>query len=191
MSERADRFTVVLDANVLASGLGRNILLSLAEAGLFRPRWTDAILDETERAISKIIGDPAKAKTQRKRIEKAFPEACINGHEIFVDGLQLKDPDDRHVVAAAIRTRAAIIVTDNLKDFDPDVLEALDIQCLGLDDFVADQIDLAGPEAIEALKVMRERFKNPAISAEDMIRRIEARGHVQTASLLENYASLL
>lgn len=191
MSERADRFTVVLDANVLATGLGRNMLLSLAEAGLFRPRWTADILDETEGAIRKIIKDQEKAKTQRQRIEEAFPEACINGHEIFVDGLKLKDPDDRHVVAAAIRTRAAIIVTENLKDFDPDVLDALDIQCLSLDDFVADLIDLAGPEAIEALRVMRKRFKNPETTAEALIRRIEAKGYVQTASLLERFASLL
>lgn len=191
MSERADRFTVVLDANVLAAGLGRNMLLSLAEAGLFRPRWTADILDETEGAISKIIKDPEKAKTQRQRIEEAFPEACISGHEVFVDGLQLKDPDDRHVVAAAIRTRAAIIVTENLKDFDPDVLDALDIECLSLDDFVADLIDLAGPEAVEALKVMRNRFKNPETTAEALIRRIEAKGYVHTANLLERFASLL
>lgn len=191
MSDRADRFTVILDANVLASGLGRNMLLSLAEAGLFRPRWTNDILEETERAIAKIIGDSAKAKLQRERIELAFPEACIDGHELFVGAIELKDPDDRHVVAAAIRTRAAIIVTENTRDFDAETLQVLDIQALRLDDFVADQIDLAGPEAVTALRAMRQRFKNPEITAEALVRRVEACGLVQTANLLEQYASLL
>ena len=191
MSDRADRFTVILDANVLASGLGRNMLLSLAEAGLFRPRWTNDILEETERAIAKIIGDSAKAKLQRERIELAFPEACIDGHELFVGAIELKDPDDRQVVAAAIRTRAAIIVTENTRDFDAETLQVLDIQALRLDDFVADQIDLAGPEAVTALRAMRQRFKNPEITAEALVRRVEACGLVQTANLLEQYASLL
>ncbi|WP_417468483.1 PIN domain-containing protein [Maricaulis sp.] len=191
MSDRADRFTVVLDANVLASALGRNMLLSLAEAGLFRPRWSIESLDETERAISKIAGDPAVGKRHRNRIEAAFPEARVDGHQILIDAIKLKDPDDRHVVAAAIRTRAAIIVTENLKDFDADTLEALEIQCLGLDAFVADLIDMAGPEAVEALRQMRERFKAPEMTAEALIRRVEAIGLVDTATLLEKYAAFL
>tara|TARA_R110000868_G_scaffold2384_7_gene17755 strand:- start:36607 stop:37182 length:576 start_codon:yes stop_codon:yes gene_type:complete len=191
MSDRADRFTVVLDANVLASALGRNLALSLAEAGLFRPRWTNDILDETERAIAKITQDPDTAKRQRERIAEAFPEACIDGHQMFIASLKLKDPDDRHVVAAAIRTRAGIIVTENRRDFDPETLEALDIQCLRLDDFVADIIDLAGPEAVAALRTMRERFKHPGMTAEAFVRRLEAKGLVNTATLLEEYAALL
>jgi predicted nucleic acid-binding protein len=191
MSDRADRFTVVLDANILASALGRNLTLSLAEAGLFRPRWTKDILDETERAIARIIDDPGTAKRQRGRIDAAFPEACIDGHQMFVDSITLKDPDDRHVVAAAIRTRAAIIVTENRRDFDPGTLEALDIQCLSLDEFVADIIDLAGPEAVATLRTMRARFRNPEMTAEAFVRRLEARGLVNTATLLEEYAALL
>lgn len=54
MSARADRFTVVLDSNVLVGALTRNVLLSLAEAGFFRPRWTTDILDEFERAFDRL-----------------------------------------------------------------------------------------------------------------------------------------
>jgi hypothetical protein len=47
MSDYADRFAALIDANVLACAMHRNIILSLAEAGFFRPRWRDKILDET------------------------------------------------------------------------------------------------------------------------------------------------
>ncbi len=113
----ADRFTAFLDACVLGSGLRRNILLSLAEAGLFRPRWSSRVLDETEKAIAVITGGSADTGRQRRAMEAAFPEALVSGFEHLEEGLQLPDMNDRHVVAAAIATAAAVIVTDNLKDF--------------------------------------------------------------------------
>ncbi|MEL6340910.1 MAG: PIN domain-containing protein [Myxococcota bacterium] len=62
MIGRADRFTVLLDANVLVGALKRNMLLSLAEVGLFRPRWSASILEEVERALIKLYSDEEMAK---------------------------------------------------------------------------------------------------------------------------------
>ncbi len=116
MSRFADRFTALIDACVLSGALRRNMLLSLAEVGMFRPRWSERILHETERAISRVTEGDVGAE-QRVRIEAAFPESLVTNYEVFEAQLALPDPDDVHVLAAAIATSAAVIVTDNLRHF--------------------------------------------------------------------------
>ena len=191
MTSRADRFTALLDANVLVGALARNMLLSLAEAGLFRPRWSAEILDECERALARRIGNPSMAKTQRGRMQVAFPEAMVTGYRALAPAISLPDPDDAHVVAAAIRTRATVIVTDNLRDFPVALLSEYDLQAVSLDGFLADLLDLAGPDAVTALTVMRRRFRNPTFTGDALIRRAEELGLLQTADLLGQYRELL
>jgi hypothetical protein len=93
MSRHADRFTALLDACVLGGALRRNMLLSLAEVGLFRPRWSSRILDETQKAIGLITKGETDGTRQRAAIEAAFPEALVTGYEIFEGKLALPDPD--------------------------------------------------------------------------------------------------
>jgi predicted nucleic acid-binding protein len=191
MSDRADPFAIVVDANVLAGALTRNIILSLAEAGFFRPYWSFRILDEFERYCAKRTGSPENAKKQRLRIEAVFPEAIVGGIDAIEEGLNLPDLDDRHVLAAAIKAKAEVIVTENLKDFPVSEMELHDIQVLTLDQFVADILDLAGPEAIAALRLMRERFENPEITAQELILKVETLGLSETANFLAAYKDLL
>lgn len=201
MTSRADRFTVLLDANVLAPSLSRNMLLSLAAAGLYRVRWTEQILGETERAIARIIekkkdlkakDDPTDiAANQIKRVRKAFPESLVTGHDVYIPAITLPDEDDRHVLAAAVHIRAEAIITDNLKDFPPETLSAYDVEAMSLDEFLADVIDLAGAEAVSALQAMRQRFKNPEYTREAFLRRLESLELLKTASALEEYNDLL
>ena len=191
MTERADPFTVILDANVIAGALPRNILLSLAEAGFFRPRWSAEILEEFEAYFTQQFTDSAGAVRQRRRMEEAFPEAEVSNHDALIEAIDLPDKKDRHVLAAAIHTKAALIVTENLKDFPLEVLAQYDIEAVGLDDFIADILDLAGAEAIAALRTMRQRFQNPALDAEALIAKIESFGLQETAKILYGYRSLL
>ena len=116
MSHYTDRFTALLDACVLAGGLKRNVLLSLAETGFFRPRWSDKIMEETEGAIRKITKGEADNSKQRRAMELAFPEARVENYEEIQRLLLLPDQDDVHVLAAAIQSKSDVIVTDNLKD---------------------------------------------------------------------------
>lgn len=175
---------------MLAGALTRNMILSLAEAGFFRPRWSQEILDETERAISEILrgkGEPnaeAIAARQRAAITRAFPEALVDGYDALVPGLTLPDPDDRHVLAAAIQTRATVIVTNNTRDFPAEYLKGLHLQASTADEFLADIIDLYTPGAVAALRVMRERFKKPEMNAEALLRRMESAGLTDTVNLL-------
>lgn len=71
MSDYADRLTALIDANVLACAMRRNIILSLAEAGFFRPRWSDRIMDETACAIAKITKGGADTNKQRSAMERS------------------------------------------------------------------------------------------------------------------------
>ncbi|ADU13904.1 PIN domain-containing protein [Asticcacaulis excentricus] len=191
MSDRADPFSIVIDANVLAGALTRNIVLSFAEAGFFRPYWSTRILDECEKYIAEKTESGENAKRQRGRIEAAFPESLVNGLAEIENGLALPDPDDRHVLAAAIKAKAEVIVTENMKDFPADQLVQHDIEVIALDDFVADILDLAGPEAVGTLRVMRERFNNPEITADGLILKLETLNMANTANFLSSFRDLL
>lgn len=192
MSDHADRFTVILDTNVLIGALSRNMLLSLAEDGLFRARWSQTTLhQEFERTFIRLYDDATVAARQRANIERAFPEGLVIEDAKLMASLTLPDVNDRHVLAAAIQTKAALIVTENLKDFPAESLAPHEIEAIGTDDFLADCIDLAGIEAVAAFRRMRTRFKNPKFDAEALILKMEQLGLGQTANMLNEYRSIL
>lgn len=99
ISKFTDRFTAVIDACVLAGAFRRNLLLSLAEVGFYRPRWSKRILEETEAAILKITKGENDGSHPRRQIEEAFPESLVTGWEVFEKSLALPDPKDNHVLA--------------------------------------------------------------------------------------------
>jgi len=168
VSFRPNRYTALVDACVLASALKCNFILSFAEAEYFRLRWSEKVLAETERAIGKLI--------VRKRVEA--------GIEVGLQGINQKD---RHVLAAAIQTSAAAIVTDNLKDFPRDYCEKFDVEPLSTDRFIANIITLHPIAAIETIRLMRVRLKRPEMSPEWLIRSAEKEAMFETASLMEEH----
>lgn len=196
----ANRYTVVLDACVLVPPANRDLILCLAEAKFFRPQWSAKILDEAENAMAEIMakrrtesGDAAdKARRVVERMSKAFPEALIDeGYVVYEPALILPDPNDRHVLAAAIHCRASTIVTDNLKDFPIGELAKHGIEAKSADDFIADEIDLDIIKAVGVVRNMRIRLKRPAISASDLLLKMEARGLSETTRLLRPFEDLI
>jgi hypothetical protein len=150
----ANRFTAFVDACSLTGALKRNLLLTLAEAEFFRLRWSARVLDETQIAIEKILekkglADAAgRAARARQAMETAFEDATVEAYEKFLPvGSGLPDAGDAHVLAAALKTGAHIIVTDNLKDFPKSVLKPLNLEALSTDQFVANTIALDGPRS--------------------------------------------
>ena len=117
-------FTALYDACVLYSAALRDLLMRLALTDLFRARWTDEIHDEWIRNVLANRPDLKREQLERTRtLMNAHVRDClVNGYEDLIEGLDLPDPDDRHVLAAAIRTRASVIVTFNLDDFPADYL---------------------------------------------------------------------
>lgn len=138
MSEVADRFVVILDANVLYPFGVRDVLLRFAEAGLYRARWSQDILSEWRTSLLKRKPHlEASIDSQLAAMGKAFPEANVEGCENLVPSLNLPDENDRHVLAAAIRASAQVIVTENLKHFPKKVLEKYDVEAQSADNFLA------------------------------------------------------
>lgn len=196
----ANRFTALIDACSLASALKRNLLLTLAEAELFRLRWSATIMDETERAIERILTgkglQPAEAAERASRarnaMERAFEEACVGDIDGMMETVRgLPDPDDRHIVAAALKTQAALIVTDNLRDFPEAALAPLNLEARSADAFIADTIALDPGRAVAAIRKMRERLKKPEKSAEALLLDMEAEGLTETVDALKPHVRSL
>lgn len=187
----ANRFTVLVDACSLFSPLTRNLLPSLAEGEFFRLRWSAEILDEVERAIARSytkrgVDDGAeRAARARSAMERAFEEATVTGHEGLLSNLgELPDANDAHVIAAAVKTRASVIVTENLKHFPGQILKPLDLEAKRADEFIADTIDLDIGRAIPIIRRMRERFKRPEKTSEALLLDMEASGLTHTVDSL-------
>ncbi|MFE5700789.1 PIN domain-containing protein [Rhodococcus koreensis] len=95
------------------------MLIRLAQTGLVHARWTDRILDETFENLAEDRPDiPAATLAKlRELMNRAVPDCLVTGYEALIPALTLPDEDDRHVLAAAIRAGAQVIVTANLRDF--------------------------------------------------------------------------
>lgn len=165
----------VYDASVLYPAPLRDLLLRLARTGLFRAKWTDAILDECFEAIRRQRPDLAPDRLARTRalMVQAVPDCLVDGYQPLIDELELPDPDDRHVLAAAIRAGAEIIVTLNLRDFPDAVLEQYGIEAQSPDEFVLDLLSLSPAAVAAVVEEQAADLKNPPMSAEQLLNTLE------------------
>lgn len=109
-------FPAFFDTNVLYGATLNDLLLWLADAGAFRPLWSSDVLEELERNLVANGFDKAAIEHRIATMEKYFPDAMIDGYDDLIDGMKC-EPKDRHVLAAAVRAHAEVLVTFNLKDF--------------------------------------------------------------------------
>lgn len=122
-----------------------------------------------------------------KRVDKAnwaFPDARVTKYSGLIEGLTLPDPDDRHVLAAAIKCNANVIVTNNLKDFPADYLQSFGIDVKSADDFLTDIIDLNQKRAIKAFKELVLNRKSPAMDEYAVLDRLRRIGLPDTANYI-------
>lgn len=121
----SSRIAVLYDAYVLYPAPLRDLLMHLALTDLFRAHWTEAIHEEWTRNLLEKRPDLRPQDLQRTRalMDEHVRDSLITGNEHLIPAVELPDPDDRHVVAAAIYCGASLIVTFNLKDYPPELLE--------------------------------------------------------------------
>lgn len=164
-------FGVTYDACVLHPAGLRDFLIRMAMTGLFRARWTDEILDEMERSILRRRPDLTTTKMERTRelMCGAVTDCLTTGYEGLVTGLELPDPGDRHVLAAAIRAGSAVIVTENIKDFPAKVLDPYNIEAQTPDTFVLHLIDLAPGTVSAVIQGQASALKNPPMTVNDVL----------------------
>lgn len=184
-------FTALYDACVLYPAQLRDLLIRLAKTELFRARWTDQIHEEWIQHLVKDGHDPVKLARTRQLMDAAVPDCLITGYERLVPTLELPDPGDRHVLAAAIVGRADLIVTANLSDFPATTLEQYGMEAQHPDDFFICQFELSPPRVCEQIKKQRENLRKPPRSLDEFLDSLARLQLPQTVQKLKEYAPLL
>jgi predicted nucleic acid-binding protein len=178
---------VVLDACVLYSPHLRDFLLHLAIQNLYRPRWTDRINDEWIQNLLKKRLDLNIESFERLRfvMNNAFPKANVKGYEFLIEGLNLPDKNDRHVLAAAIKCKAETIITFNIRDFPEAELSKYSIRVEHPDDFITSEIEEHPIKAVQAFMNQVEQLKHPPITTSQILDKFRRTHLIKTANLLE------
>lgn len=185
--------TAVYDANILYPAPLRDLFIRLAHAGLVRARWTETIHDEWLRNVLKDKPQLSPERLERTRtlMNEAVRDCLVTGYEELIDSLTLPDPDDRHVLAAAIRANAEVIVTCNLVDFPVETLVRFNIVARHPDDFLVSLLDVAPGAVCTAVKQQRESLRNPPKTTEELLATLESQGLPQAVARLRQFIELL
>ena len=120
-------------------------------------------------------------------MDQTVPGCLVTGYESLVSALNLPDPDDCHLLAAAIHCQAQAIVTFNLKDFPKATLEPFEVEAIHPDDFVMDTISLDALHVAKAIRACQQRLRNPQRAMPDHLERLEAQGLVRSVAQLRPY----
>ena len=186
------KYTAILDANVLYLNTLRNLLLSLASDGLYHVKWTTEITQEWSRNLVADRPDIA-SKIDRlvELVNLSVQDCLVEGYEYIIPTIELPDLNDRHVVAAAVVGHADAIVTFNLKDFPAELIDKFGVDVQHPDDFLMNQLQLRQFDALEVMRKVRGRYRNPQLSAKEFIELVSRNGLPQTAQYLQTHMGLI
>ncbi len=178
--------TAVLDACVLYPAPLRDFLMHLALLDAFRAKWSEAIHEEWIRNLLESRADLQREQLERTRelMNLHVRDALVENYESLIDTLELPDADDRHVLAAAIHTKAEAIITFNLRDFPSEQLEKYGIEAVNPDAFIVSLIEGDAETVIEALKNQQRTLKNPPQTLKEIMATLENNGLKRTVERL-------
>ena len=182
-----------LDASVLYPPMLRSLLMYLAATRVFKALWSEQVQDEWIRAVLRNNPDVSAAALARTRAMMTLhvDGAVVTGYEPLIAALTLPDPNDRHVLAAAMHGGAKVIVTNNLRHFPKRVLAPHDIVAKPADGFVCDLIAADAGGVLKALALDRAGLRKPAMTAAEYLDAIQHNGLVQAAARLRPIADRL
>lgn len=185
-------FTAVYDACVLYPAPLRDLLMELALTDLFRARWSEEIHKEWIRNVLKNRPDLEENQLLRTRsfMDANVRDALVTGFESLIPSLKLPDPNDRHVLAAAIRCQSDVIVTFNLKDFPSDYLSSFDVEAQHPDEFILYLLDLYPVQVCRAVEKVRQRLRNPSMDCDRYLQNLLKQGLPQTVSFMKELGYL-
>ena len=176
----------LLDAKVLYPALLRDLLMQLAFSGLYKARWSAEIDDEWSRNLLAARPDLAERIDRTRAVmHRAIPDALVTGHAALIPVLSLPDPNDRHVLAAAITAGADVIVTFNIKDFPPAALAPHGLVAQHPDAFLQALIDEMPSEIQDGVQECVARLTHPRVAAADYVKVLRRLGLAETAAFLE------
>ena len=186
-------YTALLDANVLYPAPIRDLLLQLAFSDMFHGKWTPDIHREWIDAL--LRNEPHRSRVvleaTRDQMNRSTRDCLVTGYEYLIASLSLPDPNDRHVLAAAIVGRCDVIVTCNLKHFPDKTLASYGIEAQHPDEFLSNHLNLAPGIFCGCVQKVRRRLKNPPYSVEQYLENLTRQGLVATVAELRTFAQLL
>lgn len=167
--------------------------MELALTDLFRAKWSYMIHDEWMRSVLKDRPDLSRGALERVRdlMNMHVRDCLVENFEDLIPTLKLPDSDDRHVLAAAIRGRADVIVTYNLKDFPEKELQQYGIAPQHPDDFLTHLLDLAAGPVCTAVQIHRKRLRNPGKTVDEYLETLERQALSEFVLGLRTFAALL
>lgn len=148
---------VFLDANVIRGQLTNDILMSMAHNDVFDPRWSQGVLDEMRRNRPPAVSE-AKIDKRIGRMNQVFPDAMTSGHEGLEPQMQA-DSKDRHVLAAAVHSGSTVLVTENVKDFDPPATGPNAMRVETLSQFLTRKLEERPDRVLAAMQKMVDRHE--------------------------------
>lgn len=165
----------------------------LGMTGMFRARWTLDIHEEWIRNLLEKRSDLNRQQldTQRDAMIQVIPDSLVTGYESIIETLDLPDQNDRHVLAAAIRANAEVIVTNNLKDFPDDILDQYNCHAEHPDEFITNLLDLYHAQTVTTFKEDRNHYLNPPYSVVEYLSILKKQGLSTTVSILEESSELI
>lgn len=159
---------VLCDANVLYKSLLRDLIVRLGQHGAISPRWTQRIHDEWVSNLleHRLSLTRARLETTCQRMNAALPHALL----VTTEGEQhhLPDPDDQHVLDAAIQAEASLILTFNLSDFPASALPA-HLHAVHPDSFLQACLEQQENTVLDALHELRANLKNPPFTPDELL----------------------
>ena len=178
------RFTCVLDTNVIYPIEVRDLLFWFAYYDLYTPKWSQHIFTEWQSVMQRRKIPEEEIQKRLARANHAFPDALVTNYEPLIEGLELPDPDDRHVMAAAIKVNANVIVTNNVKDFPEPYLKQFGLSVKRADDFLAETIDLEPERAVSAFRELVLHRRNPDLDEYEVLDALRRNNLNDTADYL-------
>lgn len=187
------KLVVVYDACVLYPAPLRDLLIHLAMTNLFQAKWTNQIHDEWMRNVLLNRPDLKLAQLERtKALMNAHIRGClVTGYERLIPKLKLPDPDDRHVLAAAVRSESSFIITYNLKDFPQKSLAQYAIKAEHPDRFLEQLISIDQATVLHAIQKLRANLKNPPLNTTQYLAVLAKQSLPKTVKELERLSNLL
>lgn len=181
------RRVAFLDANVLYPARLRDLLIRLDIAGLYQARWSEQILDECFRNIIENRPDlsPERLAQTRLRMKAALPAAMVEDFEDLITDHDLPDPDDHHVLAAAVKSRVGFLVTNNLSDFPADKVPK-GIAVITPDDFVMRLTATDIDSVVDVIEQQAAALLNPPMTPSKLLNGLAEAGLVQTVARLRS-----
>ena len=185
--------TVIYDANVLFPAALRDLLIRVALTSAVSAHWTDEILDECFRNVLTQRPTLSEANLRRTRqlMNRALRDALVTGYESLIPDLSLPDPNDQHVLAAAVQVGAQAIVTFNLRDFPNSTIEPLGVEAKHPDAFILDVINLSPVAVTTAVIEQARSLRNPPRTLTDLLGALAAQGLTQSVEKLRELCDIM